>query len=245
MIGEFENEIREVYPEGITWQKTIPTFHPESAEEAADIFRRAGKYGQRLFISGFGNNIDPVGDRFADLLVIKTDRLNDIKKIEAPDFYITVGAGYPLKEINEVIDKKNLWFPFGRCNYPGSCGGALAGGLAADDGAHTVPLSRYLLSLTGVLPDGSIVSPGAKTFKSVSGYDISRIFYNSWGTLGLITEMTFRVLPLSKRDQSPHLALMGPDKEAFVRELEGDSTLSEICRRIRDEYDPGHLLQAV
>ncbi len=243
MIAEFENEIREAYPEGITWQKTIPTFHPESAEEAADIFRRSGKYGQKIFISGFGNNIDPVGDRFADWMVIKSDRLNDIKNIVPPDFYITVGAGYPLKEINQVIDEKNLWFPFSRSNYPGSCGGALAVGLAGNDGDHTVPLSRYLLSVTAVLPDGSIVSPGAKTFKSVSGYDISRIFFNSWGTVGLVTELTFRVLPLSKLDQSPHLALLGPDKKAFEEDIEGDSTLSEVCRRIRNEYDPGHLLQ--
>jgi FAD/FMN-containing dehydrogenase len=245
MNSQFENEIRKVYPDGLTWQKTIPTFHPESTEEIADVFSRAGKCAQKLYISGFANNIDPVGQKFADILVIKTDRLNRIIDIGEHDFYITVGPGYPLKEINKVLADKSLWFPFGDTNYAGSFGGALVSGLAGSDGTHTVPLSRHLLSVTAVLPDCSIVKPGALTFKSVSGYDISRIFYNSWGTLGMVTELSFRILPLSKRAHSPHIAVFAPDMEVFKAELSGTTPLSGLCRKIKKDFDPDNLLPII
>lgn len=245
MIEQLENEIRDVYPDRLTWQKTVPTFHPESTDEVADIFRRARRHGQKLYISGFSNNVDPVGRAFAELLVIKADRLNYIARVAAEDFYITTGAGYPLIEVNRAVARYHLYFPFGATNYPGSCAGGLASGLAASDGHHTVPLSRYLLSVTAVLPDGSIVKPGALTFKSVSGYDISRIFYNSWGTLGMVTELSFRLLPTSRRGEMPHLILFPPARDTFVKELQSDTPLAELCRRIKREFDPDELLPLV
>ena len=242
MIEKLENEIAEAFPEGLTRQKMIPTFHPESPEEAVDIFNRATSYNQKLFISGFGNNIDPIGSDFGELLVIKTDRLNSIVEVSAEDFHLTVGAGYPLKEINRIISEMGLYFPFGATNYPGSFGGAVAAGLTGFDGEQIVPISRNLLSVTAVLPDGSLVRPGAKTFKSVSGYDISRIFFNSWGTLGILFDLTFRVLPLSKKKEQPHIAPDHPNYRAFLNELQGENGLSAMCRKIKSEYDPKNLL---
>lgn len=245
MIEQLENDLRNVYPDRLTWQKSIPTIHPESAGEAADVFERARKYRQKLFISGFNNNVRPVGSDFAEFLVIKSDRLNTIYKIAPQDFYVTVGAGYPLKELNNALAGHKLWFPFSATEYPGSFGGALASGMIGHDGKHTVPLSRYLLSVTAVLPDATIVRPGAVTFKSVSGYDISRLFYNSWGILGMIIELSFRVLPESKRPGVPTLVLFRPDRDTFARTMQGDSPLSELARKIKSEYDPDNLLPIV
>jgi glycolate oxidase len=242
MIEQLENDLRNAYPDRLTWQKSIPTFHPESAGEAADIFDRARKYRQRIYISGFNNNVSPVGPDFADILVVKSDRFNILHEIAAQDFYVTVGAGYPLKEINKTLAVHRLWFPFSATEYPGSAGGALASGLAGHDGRHTVPLSRFLLSVTAVLPDATIVKPGAVTFKSVSGYDISRLFYNSWGVLGMIIELSFRVLPESKRSEAPHLTLFPADRQAFIRDMRSESPLSEMARKIKGEYDPDNLL---
>jgi len=245
MDARLEHDIDSAYPEGLTFQKTIPTFHPESPDEAADIFARATSAKQKIFIAGFGNNIDPVGEPFADLLVVKSDRLNSIIDIGDRDFYITVGSGYPLKEINHVLAEHNLWFPFADTNYPGSFGGALAAGLSGSDGHHAVPLSRHLLSVTAVLPDSSIVTPGALTFKSVSGYDISRIFFNSWGTLGFLTQLSFRALPLSKKAESPQIKLTNPDKNAFAVDMSSDSPLSHLCRKIKAEFDPDTILPII
>ena len=245
MDFQLENELRAAYPDRLTWQKTIPTFHPQSPKDAADLFVRAKQHNQKIYISGFGNNIDPVGKQFADLLVLKSDRLNTIAAIAAADFYVTVGAGYPLKEINKVLADHNLWFPLGDTNYPGSLGGAMAAGLSGFDGAHTVALSRSLLSVTAVLPDGSIVRPGAVTFKSVSGYDMSRLFFNSWGLLGMIITLSFRVLPLSKKQEAPHIVLNTADRNRFLEALQGPASLAGICRKIKAEFDPDNRLPVV
>ena len=179
------------------------------------------------------------------MLVIKTDRLNSIIEINAADFYIAVGGGYPLIEINHVIADQNLWFPFGDTLYPGSFGGALAAGLTAFDGNHNIPLMRSLLSVTAVLPDRSIVEPGAITFKSVSGYDISRLFFNSWGLLGLVTGLSFRVLPLAKKTEYPHLALESPDYQKFKAEIEKETPSGEMYRKIKAEYDPENIIPII
>jgi FAD/FMN-containing dehydrogenase len=242
MNKQLENEIRVAYPDGLTWQKSIPTFHPESEEQAADIFRLAGEHKQKLYISGFNNNVNPVGDPFSELLIIKTDRMNAIISVAPQDFYITVGAGYPLMELSRALDKHELFFPFSDAGYPGSCGGALASGLTGSDGDHTIPLSRYLLSVTAALPDGTIVKPGAVTFKSVSGYDVARIFFNSWGVIGMVLELSFRVLPESKRDDMQTLTLFAPDRRTFSNQMRGDSPLATICQKIKAEYDPHNLL---
>jgi FAD/FMN-containing dehydrogenase len=245
MNNQLEKEINQAYPARLTWQKSVPTFHAESAEEASDIFKLAARNHQQLFISGFGNIINPVGDNFKKMLVIKADRLNHIIEINPNDFYMTIGAGYPLIEINHILNKQGLWFPFGDTLYPGSFGGALAAGLSASDGVHDIPLMRSLLSLTAVLPDGNIVKPGAVTFKSVSGYDISRIFFNSWGLLGIIIRLSFRILPLSKKSGSPHLTLRLPDYKRFKKELEGEKPLGKMCREIKKEYDPANLIPVI
>ena len=245
MDKQLENDLFASYPKGLTWQKSIATFHPESAEETTDVFCRAAACDQKLFISGFGNNINPEGKSYAHSLVVKSDRLNCVHDINPGDFYITVGAGYPLKEINHILKKDNLYFPFSDTNYPGSCGGALASGLTAGNGSHTVPLHRFLLSVMAVLPDGTIVRPGAVTFKSVSGYDIARLFFNSWGTLGMVVRLSFRLFPVSHRAQTPRLILIGSDRSAFAAAMTGDSPLAQVSRAIKKEFDPQNILPLV
>lgn len=246
MIEQLEREIAARRPDRLTWQKTIPTFHPESPEEAADIVIQAGRYGQRLFISGFANTIDPSGGPFADLLVLKADRLNTILDVNRRDFHITVGAGFPVTEINRRLVDEGLWFPFGDTQYPGSFGGALAAGLKGHDGVHLVPFSRHLLSVTAVLADGSIVHPGSLTFKSVSGYDISRLFYDSWGCLGMVIELSFRVLPVSrKNEECSSLTLLPPDHDAFIKQMTGQDPSAELYRTIKNHFDPQGLLPLI
>lgn len=245
MDKQLEIEISGDYPDGLTWQKTIATFHPESVEQAADIFHRANDIEQHVFISGFGNNIEPAGDQYADILVVKSDRQNSIVEVNPADFYLTVGAGYPLKEINKELAKHDLWFPFGDTHYPGSFGGALSAGLVATDGIQAIPFSNNLLSLTAVLADGTVVRPGSKILKSDSGYDITQLFYNSWGIMGIILEMSFRVLPISLKVTHSHLSIFHPDHDAFKRKLSSGSSQAQECRALKDEFDPKKILPTI
>ena len=184
-LKEFIKIILSEFPEDrLTYQKGLATFHPESGPEAAHLFALANKCRQELFITGFGNQIDPEGARFEKLMTVRTDRLNSMHKIVPEDFYIIVGSGFPLREINRELKEYELFLPHSDLPYVGSVGGALAIGLAAQHDKHSLPLSRYFIMAEIAAPDGNIIRPGSACFKSVSGYDIVKIFSASWGLLG-------------------------------------------------------------
>jgi len=109
---KFLKRIMSEFPDDrLTFQKRLATFHPESAEEAARFIKAAGVEGQQLYITGYGNNIDPVGEKFADLVIVRTDRLNQVLEISETDLFIRVGAGFPLREINTILKERELYLP--------------------------------------------------------------------------------------------------------------------------------------
>ena len=73
-LEQFIEIIKSEFPEDrLTWQKSVPTFHPENGEDAAALIKLANKHRQRLFITGFGNNIDPQGEPFVSMISIRSD----------------------------------------------------------------------------------------------------------------------------------------------------------------------------
>ncbi|RME31092.1 MAG: FAD-binding oxidoreductase [Candidatus Zixiibacteriota bacterium] len=228
----------------LTFQKNVPTFHPESAEEAARLFRLANHHRQPLYITGFGNNIDPVGEAFEELIVVRTDRLNDLLTIAPEDFYVRVEAGYPLRELNEHLEPEGLFMPHASLPYVGSVGGAVAVNLNATHQGHDLPIRRYLIETQVVTPEGEIIKPGSVCFKSVSGYDVAKIFAPSWGLLGLIVSATFRVFPLSAKDEYGDLAMQAVDPTSFLAALAetNESNDALYARKIKRKFDPRGVL---
>jgi FAD/FMN-containing dehydrogenase len=238
---------KEFPPDRLTYQKGIPTFHPESAEEAAKYILLLNRHQRTTFVTSFGNNIDPVGQRFAEMVTIRTDRLNRIIEMAPGDLYITVGAGYPLREINQHIGRENLYFPHSALPYVGSVGGALAVNLAADLNGHDLPIKKYFIKSTIVLPTGEIITPGSVCFKSVAGYDIVKIFAGSWGLLGLIVSATFRVLPTSAIQEYESMRQKKIDRAHFLSGLapENNETDAAYSRKVKEKFDPNNVLPIV
>lgn len=244
-LTEFLEIIKAEFPDDrLTYQKAVPTFHPETASEASTLFKLAGKSSQRLFITGFGNNIDPIEEPFTKMLSVRTDRLNDILELSPADLYARVGGGYPLRELNLQLEEHNLFLPHSDLPYVGSVGGALAVGLCAKLNKHDLPLRKYFIKAEIVTPDGEIITPGSVCFKSVSGYDIVKIFAGSWGLLGLIVSATFRILPVSARDEFAEMRQNKVDREGFLTGLDSSnkSADADYCRKIKDKFDPEAIL---
>ena len=247
-LDKFIEIIKSELPENrLTYQKTIATVHPESAEEAAVLFKLANKYSQPVFITGFGNNIDPIGEPFVDMISIRTDRLNDLQQVRAEDFYVVVGSGYPLREINADIEARNLWLPHSSLPYVGSVGGAVAAGLAAELNGHDLPLKKYLIKAEIVTPLGEIVKPGSVCFKSVSGYDIVKVFAGSWGLLGLIVSATFRVMPLGAREEFAAMKQKEVDRRMLLTglQVENNEVDAIYSRKVKASFDPVGVLPVV
>jgi len=231
----------------LTIQNTLPTFHPESAEEAARLFRLANQHEQQVYITGFGNNIDPVGEKFVGLIIVRTDRLNQLIEINPQDLYVTAGAGYPLRELNHHLLKQKLFVPHGQLPYVGSVGGAIAVGLSARHMGHDLPLKRYFLKAEIVTPEGEIITPGSVCFKSASGYDVVKVFAGSWGLLGLVVSATIRVMPDTALDEYELLSQNETNREAFLAGLAKSNVSHDAvyARKIKQKFDPRAVLPIV
>lgn len=247
-LEEFVSIIESEFPDDrLTYQKAVPTFHPECAEDAARFFKLANQHKQPVFITGFGNNIDPQGEPFTDMISIRTDRLNKLIALVPDDFYVTAGSGYPLKEINIHLAEQNLWLPHSSLPYVGSVGGSIAAGLSSDFDSHDFPLKKYLIQAEIVTPEGEIVKPGSVCFKSVSGYDIVKIFAGSWGLLGLIVSATFRVMPVSASEEYAAMKLKAVDRKPLIETLDEKCTDTDAVysRKIKARFDPNSILPII
>ncbi len=238
--GQFRNDF-------LTFQKAVATTHPENVDEATRIFQLASSARQQLYITGFGNNIDPRGEPFLSMVSVRTDRLNTLLEVKPDDFYIKVGSGYPLRELNIDLAPHGLYFPLADLPYVGSVGGAIAVNLSGDLSGQVWPMKKYLLAGEIVLPNGEAIRPGSVAFKSVSGYDIVKLFAPSWGQLGLLVTVSLRVLPLTARQEYESLTMRAVDRIGFweVFDPADDRPDAVYARKIKQRFDPQTILPLI
>ncbi len=243
-VARFLDSVASLFPDDrLTYQKGIPTFHPESASEAGLFISQANDFGQKLFITGFGNNIDPVGDRFARIVSIRNDRLNAIISCEEQALRVEVGSGFPLRELNIKLRGTATFNPMAALPYVGSVGGAIAVGLSADRSVRSttsapVSISRFLLGLTVVTPTGEIRTIGTSDNKSSSQEDFARAYSPSWGLLGFIVSATLRLLPDSAHSEWRGLKQRGIDQEQFLANLRDENS---YLGKVRAKFDSREL----
>jgi len=125
-------------------------------------------------------------------LVLDFTRMNRILDIRPQDLQVDLQPGVLRKELNRQLGRHGLFFP------PDPGADATIGGMIANNasGVQTVKYGStadYVMKLTIVLPDGTIIHSGCKAHKSSSGYDLTHLFVGSEGTLGIVTEATLRL----------------------------------------------------
>jgi glycolate oxidase len=208
---------------------------PENSLTISQIVKLANQEKFRIIPMGTESVLNVRNVLIGKELILKSHRFNKIKKVVAEDLYVILEPGFFLKDLNEGLQSFNLFYPLADKTSKGTVGGAAASNLAGNVKERNLQTKDYVLALEVVDPQGEILKVGARTFKSVTGYDLPRLFVGSWGTLGIITEISLRLVPIGKRREYENLSFEFPKRSSPNDQNDYRSVLSA---RIKKSLDP-------
>ncbi|WP_204246682.1 glycolate oxidase subunit GlcE [Acidovorax carolinensis] len=131
--------------------------------------------------------------------LLDTRALTGIVSYEPSELVVTVRAGTPLAELEAVLAEQGQCLPFEPPHFgPGATvGGMVAAGLSGPARASVGAVRDYLLGVVLINGRAELLTFGGQVMKNVAGYDVSRLMAGAWGTLGLLTEVSLKVLPVA------------------------------------------------
>ncbi len=184
-----------------------------------DAVRQAGADGRVLRLRGGGSK-----DFWGQSLtgdVLDTRAYRGIVSYEPSELVVTVRCGTPLAELEAVLAEKGQCLAFEPPHFGegATVGGMVAAGLSGPARATAGAVRDFVLGARFINGLGEHLTFGGQVMKNVAGYDVSRLMAGSWGTLGLITEVSLKVLPVAPAEATLMIAglVQGPALDLLHR----------------------------
>ncbi len=185
--------------------------YPHTQEQLAAVVAEAHRHNWRILPCGSGSKLSWGGLATGADIVISTERLNQLIEHAVGDLTVTVESGMKFSNLQKVLADSRQFLALD----PTVPKLATIGGIVATADTNSWR-QRYgsvrdqLLGITFVRADGQIAKAGGRVVKNVAGYDLMKLFTGSYGTLGIISQLTFRVYPLP--EVSGTVVLTGTDE---------------------------------
>lgn len=174
---------------------------PKTAEEISAILTICNK--ERINVTPRGAGTGLSGGALPHLggVLLSTERMNSILLIDERNLQVTTEPGVITEVLQNAVKEKNLFYP----PDPSSRGSCFIGGNIAENsgGPKAVKygvVKDYVMNLELVLPTGEIIWTGANVLKNSTGYNLTQLVVGSEGTLGIVTKIVLRLIPLPKHD---------------------------------------------
>ena len=173
------------------------TVYPSSTEELVEIMKHAAS--KRWTVTAAGGRTLLKGSDAE--LIVDTSRLDKIIEHEPADLIAIAQPGVKLTTFNEKLAENGQWLPLDPPNDGrATLGGVVATGLGGPQQFGYGRPRGSVIGMTLVLANGSIIKAGGRVVKNVAGYDLCKLFTGSYGTLGIITELIFKLRPRPARE---------------------------------------------
>ena len=187
------------YSYDATQQKFMPdvVVHPQTSEQISRIMRLANTEKVPVFPRGAGSGFTGGSLPTKGGLVLTTERMDKILEIDEENLVAVVQPGVVTEQFQIAVEKVGLFYP----PDPASLKFSTLGGNVAEcaGGPRCVKYGvtkDYILGLEVVTPTGDIITTGGPTMKGVVGYDLTKLMCGSEGTLGIVTRIVIKLLPL-------------------------------------------------
>ncbi|RWH73369.1 glycolate oxidase subunit GlcE [Mesorhizobium sp.] len=200
----------------------MTTFTPSTTAEVLTTVQWAAAEETPLEILGHGSKRG-IGRPLQTEHTLDLSKLTGVTLYEPAELVLSARAGTPLAEIERLLAENGQQFAFEPIDYGplvggdpgrGTIGGVLASNLSGPRRLKAGAARDHILGVAAVSGRGEAFKSGGRVVKNVTGYDLSKLMANSWGTLAVLTDVTFKVLPAAETEVT--LAIRGLLDEAAV-----------------------------
>jgi glycolate oxidase subunit GlcD len=170
---------------------------PASIEEACEVLHLAASEGWAVVPAGAGTWLDAGNPLSRVEVIVSTRRMQRIIEHEPADLVACAEAGVTLNALNAELARAGQWLPLDPPrDEKVTIGGVIATGMSGAQGFGYGQPRSSVIGMRVALADGRLIKAGGRVVKNVAGYDLCKLFTGSYGTLGLILELTFKLRPL-------------------------------------------------